>query len=415
MRILQIHKHHHFLGGAEKYYLDLSNLLDKNGHKVANFSMKSTNNIASPWEKFFVKNISFQDIKPVDVPRIFARMLFSVEAKNKLGNLLDEFKADIAHIHNIYYHISPSILHELKKRKIPVVYSVHDYHLLTPNITFFHKGKICEITTNRNYYKAIFHKCVADSFFASVPSSLSLTLHDIFGIYRKNVDIFIAPSKFMKKKLTENGFNSGKISHLPYFVDSKDYKAKDSTRSYVLYLGRLYEHKGVQTLIETAHNLPNIKFKIAGDGPQEQKLKNLVNSKGLLNIDFLGRVEKERLKRIISEAAFCITPSLWYENMPYSILESLSAGKPVIASKIGGIPEIVKDKQNGLLFKPGNSEELAEKIIRLWKETHLVETMGRNAIETIQKNYNPEDHYKKLLALYKMAIKNYKQADKTTT
>lgn len=406
MRILQAHKYHHLLGGAEKYYLELSEFLADKGHEVANYSMEGSKNSESKWEKYFVSRVSFKDIGLFGLPKVLGRMFYSFEARKKMGKLLDDFKPDIVHIQNIYYHISPSILPEIKKRGIPVVYTVHDYHLMTPNITFFHDGGVCEITRGGKIYKALFHKCVKGSYMATFPATLALMLQRLLGLYDKNIDIYIAPSRFMKDKLVENGFSEEKIINVPNFINAKDYKVNyPAEKSYVLYFGMLYEHKGVEDILAVAKRLPHIDFKIVGSGPEKENLEKKKKVKKLSNVEFLGRIEGKKLQEVIGDAYFCLSPSLWFENLPYSVLESFASGKPVVASRIGGIPEIIGDKGNGLLFDPGDVEELTKKISLLWEDKKLTKKLGKNARETALKSFSPDEHYESLVSIYNRLVK----------
>lgn len=405
MRILQVNKYHFPLGGAEKYYLDLSKLLEEKGHKIANFSMQDERNLSSEWQKYFVSNILFDDTSLARAPKTFARMVYSLEARKKMNLLLDEFVPDIVHIHNIYNHISPSILTEINKRNIPIIQTVHDYHLISPNVNLFHKGSICE---KSRVYEVLLHKCIKDSYLVSGATALVFAMHKFFKIYSENIDLFIAPSLFMKKKMVEYGFNPRKIVYLPNFVEVGKHKNGYAKNPYVFYFGRLLEHKGVRLALETAELLSDVKFKIAGDGPEEKNLRYFVKHWKLANVEFLGRLTSSQILKAISASTFCILPSLWYENMPYSILESFAYGKPVIASRIGGIPEIINDGENGTLFEPGNVDELSKKIKKLWENPKLVVRMGRKARSLVKLRYNSEKHYKKLISVYEKAIKDRK-------
>jgi glycosyltransferase involved in cell wall biosynthesis len=403
MKILLIHKHHYNLGGAEKYYLDLSRLLTQKGHQVAHFAMKDGRNLRSPWSKYFVSGISFEGAG-WSLLKALGRMTFSFEAVRKMGKLIEDFKPDIAHIQNIYYHISPSILLELKKKKIPIVYTVHDYHLISPNVNLFHNGKVCEIG-KKGLYRIVLHKCVRDSFLISGITSSIFYLHKLFNLYKGSVDFFISPSAFMKKKLIEYGFSPKTIVQLPNFIDATKYQERFVKGSYIFYFGRLFEHKGTGLLIKVAKLLPNIKFKIAGDGPEEQKLKKLVGESKINNVEFMGKLSQEKIKKAISYSSFCVVPSLWYENMPYSILEAFASGKPVVTSQIGGIPEIVEDGKSGLLFKPGDVEQFGARIESLWGNPGLLKKMGSYARKTAEKKFGSESHYKSLMEIYQSAIK----------
>jgi len=189
MRILQVNNHHRIVGGTERYYFDLSQLLIKHGHQVAHFSMHHSDNKPSKFNKYFVSHFSFEHAKKRDNLKVFSRTLYCFESKRKINTLLDKFRPDIVHIHNIYNHISPSILPEIKKRNIPIVQTVHDYHLLGPNPSLFHSGEICEIY-KQGFCKPFFHKCVGNSYLASAITSLTLYLHTMFRIYQKSIDLF---------------------------------------------------------------------------------------------------------------------------------------------------------------------------------------------------------------------------------
>lgn len=411
MKILLIHKYHHMVGGAERYYFDLYTLLTRKGHDVAFFSMNHADNLPSTWSNFFVSNINFKDIdiKDIDIRKgvkIFFRMLYSHEARQKIAGLLDVFKPDIAHIHNIYYHISPSVLMELKKRNIPVVYTVHDYHLVTPNVTFFHDNALCTISLKNSLFTSIFHKCVQDSRLASLATSLCLSIHDAFGAYKNTVDFFISPSFFMKNILINNGYSSKKIVHLPNFITSINNTAqiKQAQGKYVLYIGDTSRKKGLHILLDAAKRLPFIPFYIVGGKTEELKHEKKSVPKPLSNITFLGHIPHDKIKSIIIDSVFTVVPSLWYENQPYTILEAFSLGKPVVASNIGGIPEIVLDGKNGILFEPGNIDALTQTIERLWKNPKKVKTMSTIASRYAREHFNPDHHYKKLLNIYKNAI-----------
>lgn len=395
------------VGGAERYYFGISTLLRKKGHKVAHFAMEDKKNRPSLWSKYFVSHISLDKFFLNNSARVFRRMLFSLEAKEKIGRLLDDFEPDIVHVHNIYAHISPSILPAIKKRNIPIVYTVHDYHLIHPNVVMFHNGGICEITKGRKFLKTILHKCIDNSYIFTVAPAVIWQIHNILNIYDNNVNVFISPSGFLKRKLVENGYDSKKIIVLPNFVEPKPDSFKTTNRKqkpFVLYFGRLSKHKGIMFVLEAARNLTNIEFKIAGGGKEKKQYISKAAQMKLKNVQFLGHVGTSGLNKLISNSLFCVIPSLWYENMPYSVMEAFALGKPVIASKIGGIPELVKDGKNGLLFEPGNVEDFNEKILTLWSNPERIKRMGEYARIYIEKNFNSDSHYKKLMKIYEKAI-----------
>lgn len=403
MRILQIHKYHHYLGGAEAYYLDLAKLLHKKGHQVTHFSMKDDSNLSNPQQKYFVSNVSSENLNLKESFRFFCRMSYSFEAKEKIKKLLGEFKPDVAHVHNIYYHLSPSILPELRKRNIPVVYTVHDYHLLSPNVNMFHSGYLCE-DDGKNIFTAMVHKCIKDSFYKSLATASVFRAHKLFGLYKKNVNIYITPTKFLRRKLIEFGYEKEKVIFIPHFILPDSDNRVTSKKKFVLFFGRLDEHKGVTLLLEAASNLPEIDFKIAGQGPKENDYKKKASSMDLKNIEFLGFLSKEKMFSAIAESYFVVVPSIWNEVFGLSILEAFSKGKAVVASKAGGIPEIVQDGENGLLFKPGNIEEFVDKIQKLWRSPKLLNRLSQNAKKTAENKFSSVDHYQKLMLVYKTAL-----------
>jgi glycosyltransferase involved in cell wall biosynthesis len=410
MKIVQINRHHYIKGGAERYYFDITNLLKSKGHQVAYFSQDYILNEKTYWRKYFINNISFRNDEKsiVNLLHSFFRSLYSIEAKRNINKLLDEFKPDIIHLHGIHHHISPSILPEIRKRKIPVVMTVHDYSLLTPNTNFFHDNSICEITKVNKYYKAFFHRCVKDSYLASLATAIIYHTQDITKVFKKNIDIILTPSDFMKNKLVEYGFDGGKIIHLPNFVDIQEvdrdrhvYRKSDVlSNSYVLYFGRLEDYKGVDLVLSLAKVLSKIKFVIAGDGKQKSNLSDLKKQNNLNNVDFLGFVNSRQLYEVIFRSKFVLVPSRWYENQPYSVMESFALGRTVIATRIGGIPEIVKNNVNGLLFEVDDIKNLTEKISRLYYSPKLLLKLSDNAKRLAKEQYNSEKHYKKLVSVY---------------
>jgi len=410
MNILIIHRFFHIQGGGERYVFELSRLLKKMGHNVAFFSMHDKNNQKSPWNKYFVSNVSIMSTDLVSRFRLIGRMTYSFEAKRKLSKLIKEFRPDIAHIHNYNVYLSPSILHTLKHYGIPAVQTVHDYHLIAPTRgSLFHNGKICEITKKNKYYRAIFHKCIGGSIMASFIFTVVFYLHKLFN-FEEYITTYIAPSHFMKKKLVEYGLSGKKIKYLPIF--SSQYAMTTVTKKkfekkYILYFGRLSPEKGLETLIKAMDNLPNIPLKIVGTGRAKylQSLKSL--AKRSRNIEFVGFKKWKDLKKIIMSAYFCILPSVWYENSPYSAIESFSLGKPVIASKIGGIPEIVKHKQTGLLFDTKNKNDLYINIKNLWSNDNLYFQLSKNSGYIIKEN-DSSKHYDNLILIYKSVNLLYK-------
>lgn len=342
--------------------------------------------------------------------RTALRILYSYEAKDRLIKLLDEYSFDVVHLHNIHHQISPSILHVLKKRKIPVVMTLHDYKMACASYSMLANEKPCEACSGGRYFEAVKKSCVKGSRAKSVLAAIEMYLHHrILDIYN-NVDIFISPSLFLKNKLQDMGFRK-QIVHLPNFVDALylgQVKVNDSDNSLV-YFGRLSQEKGLWTLLKAVKLLSDnrsLKMKIIGDGSLKCELEEMTKKEGMRNVQFLGYMKGEALLKEIKKSIGVIIPSECYENNPMSVIEAFALGKPVIGARIGGIPELVKDNETGLTFEPGNAEDLAEKMKILSSNEPFRVQIGINAREFVERELNPEKHYQKLMEIYDGAVES---------
>lgn len=419
MKILQVNKFHYPRGGADKYYLDLSLSLEKAGHEVANFSMHHPKNLESSWSKYWLTRVSFnENLGLLAKLKIIGRVIYSLEAKRKFKKIVKDFRPDIIHIHNIYHHISPSILSVSRRFKIPVVMHLHDYKLICPNHTLFVKGKNCDSCRGHKYFNCVKKRCLKNSFFASFLVALEMYIHHrILKIYQKNISLFIAPSEHMKKICLYFGWD--KIAKDKFLVVYNSYSQElivtqkslnnqesvsfenslNSQENYLLYFGRLGEEKGIDVLLNAISRTAE-KLKIVGSGEEGAKLKLKVESLKL-RVEFLGYKSGEELRLLISGAKAIVMPSIWQENMPLSLLEAMSLGKTVIASKIGGFPEIIEDGLSGFLFEPGNFRDLASKINAL--KNYDLNLIGAKAKARVR-DLSPENNLKEVLEIYKTLV-----------
>jgi glycosyltransferase involved in cell wall biosynthesis len=397
MKILQVNKYHFPKGGADKYYLNLSKKLEENNYQVANFSMHHPDNFSSKWSKYFVSNIEFNNSSLLNKLKSPGRIIYSLEAKNKFEKLVNDFKPNIIHLHNIYHQISPSILHISKKYNIPTIIHLHDYKLVCPNYQLFVNNKTCQACLKKKYYNCLLKKCHKNSYSKSALASLEMYIHhSILNIYQKNIDHLISPSQFLRDKFLEFAWDKNKFSvvYNPFdnqLKEKKELKRKD----FLLYFGRLSPEKGIETIINSLEKT-NEKLIIVGSGPSENDLKKIAKKKNI-NVKFLGYKKGDDLLKIILEAKAVLIPSIWWENMPLNMLEALSLGKVVIASNTGGIPEIIKEGINGFLFSPKNSQELKEKINKL--NSVNLEEMSISAKRSVS-HLNPENNLKNIIDIY---------------
>lgn len=404
MRILTVNKFYFINGGAETVCFNTAKLLRGKGHTVSFFSMKDPRNFPTNDEKYFIENVNYENGSFGNKLSVSLKLLYSIEAKNKLRILLNDNSPDIAHLHNIYHQISPSVLHVFKKMNIPTVMTLHDYKLVCASYFMLKRSIICEACGFGQYYNCFKGKCVRDSYFKSLLNTLEMYLHhNILHIYNL-VDLFISPSVFLKDKLAEKGF-TGKIVYLPNFVKAEEFKPQyNGEENTFVYFGRLLKEKGIHTLIKAVEGL-NIKLNILGEGQFKKHLMDEAKRNNTEHkVNFLGYKQGEQLHNEIRRSIAVIVPSEWYENNPLSILEAFALGKPVIGARIGGIPELVKNNETGLTFQPGNADDLRLRIEDLANNLDKAITMGRNARAFVEQELNEDKHYKTLLKIYEQVI-----------
>ena len=406
MKILMIDKYYFIKGGAERCFFELKQLLESRGHKVVPFSMKHPKNFPSKYTPYFVENIDFNPSSFIQKVytgiQSIERIIYSKQAQDRIRKLIRKTKPDIAHLHMIDHQISPSILSVLKNEGIPVVQTVHTYKPICPNYRLYNerRGEICEKCINGSYYHAILTRCHKNSYFASMLVALEMYIHRSLKLYQRFIDLFIVPSQFIADKMINAGFDKKKIFLVYHFLNLKEYSYSKKNGNYFLYFGRLSQEKGLITLLKAMKKVKGSFLKIVGDGPMRPVLENYVQNNKLKNVEFLGSLDGEPLKEIISESSFVVVPSEWYENSPMVIYESFAIGKPVIGSRIGGIPEFIDHGQNGYLFEPSNDQELGYWINYLIKRKNLCVAMGKAARKKALNLFNENLHYHQIMDLY---------------
>ena len=409
MKILLINKFFYLKGGSETVFFEEADLLKRNRHQVAFFSMFDNRNLSCPQSRYFINHIDYETpVKNVKQKiRQSLKILYSLEAKEKIEKLVSDYQIDVAHLHNVYHQISPSILDVFAKNRIPTAMTLHDYKLVCPSYRMLADGKPCEKCKNGKYFWCFLKKCTKGSYAKSLLNVVEMYLHHkILQIYDK-IDVFISPSMFLKKKLKEIGFKK-EIVHLPNFIDARDYMPKYSfDEKTICYFGRLSEEKGLFTLLNAVKGI-DVELKIIGDGPIKENLKSKVKTEKLDNVGFLEHKSGRELKNEIRTCMAVVLPSEWYENNPKTVLEAFALGKPVIGARIGGIPELVKDGRTGLTFEPGNSDDLRSKIESLLKNPGQITEIGKKARKFVEESLNPEEHYRQLMKIYQLAMEKYK-------
>lgn len=407
MKILMVNKFFYIKGGSETYYFSLKKLLESKGHTVIDFSMMDERNFPSAYDQYFVKNVDYNgQSNSISKVKAGLNIIYSQEAKRNFEKIVQDTQPDIIHLHIFQHQLSPSILDIIKEYNLPTVYTAHDLKMLCLNYKMMQHGKICEQCKGGKYYHCAFKKCVKDSF---VKSCINV-LEGYFHKWRKSYDVIdkiITPSDFYRKKFIEFGISSDRVVYIPNFLDTEKPVINDrcDKEKYYLYFGRLSEEKGILTLLNAFKTL-NVPLYIVGTGPLKESILEYIDKSKIDNIKLMGFMFKQPLKDIVGNAKAVILPSEWYENGPYSAIEALQLGRPIIGANIGGIPELVVG--NGLLFEMANVDSLTKKIMQFehFSENQLSK-MRQCSVDLFNKKYSSEPHWEMIKMVYLNTLKKY--------
>ena len=408
MKILMVNKFLYPNGGSETYMFQLGEYLEHIGHSVQYFGMEHENRCVSNTVNAYTSTMDFHTSKGLSKVGYAFKTIYSAEARKKLRLVLDDFQPDVVHINNFNYQLTPSIIVEVMQwkkkngRSCRIVYTAHDFQLIFPNHQLLNpiENKICEKCIgggNMRFFNCVKGKCIHASGVRSLLGFCEAYYWNARSVYG-NLDAIICPSQFMKEKLDTNPLLATKTVFLRNFMGKIPEKTVDTSLAnrlplrYVLYFGRFSAEKGIATLIKAVEALPDIPFVFAGSGPLQDQLEKLKN---ITNVGFLSG---GALRGAIQNASFSVIPSEWYENCPYSVIESLMLGTPVLGARIGGIPELIQDGKTGELFRSGDTEDLKNKIRALWDHDERV-TQYRDNCKAL--NFDTvEDYTEKLMRIY---------------
>lgn len=409
MRILIVNKYHKLTGGADRYAIDLARLLAANGHAVAFLAMDQPDNWPADYPLYTVASglttKTWNKAGPAAQLRAYAQGLYNVEAERVARRAIAEFRPDVIHLQNIFYQLSPSVIRAARARRIPVVQTLHDYQPVCANNTLHTHGRICEDCRPRRFHSILKNRCYNDSAAASFLAFTAKVLHTTFGLYPNGIARFISPSQFLKEKVESFGIPLPRIEHVNNFLDTAKYAPAFEPGPYVLFFGQLLKHKGVYTLLDAIErNRIEVPVILAGAGPEAEGLRTRIAQRSLGNISLPGHQSGNDLFDLISGARLVVTPSEWYENQPYSVLEAFALGKPALAANIGGIPELVDDEVGGL-FPPGNAPALAAALQDLLPDAARLQDMGKAARLRVERNHNAADHLSRIIEIYAEVIR----------
>lgn len=398
MKILLINKFLYPNGGSETYIFKLGDYLASKGHEVQYFGMEHEGRVVGNRVNAYTSDMDFHGGSKLAKLTYPIKTIYSAEARKKLRLVLDDFCPDVCHLNNFNYQLTPSIILEIRKwekqtgHKCKILYTAHDYQLVCPNHMCNNPctRENCEKCLGGNFLNCTLGKCIHGSLAKSAIGMAEAQFWKLVGVYKK-IDTIICCSNFMKRKMDTNPVFAAKTVAMHNFIDAVE-KKQVAKKDYVLYFGRFSKEKGIETLIRAAKELPEIQFVFAGTGPLEAEIRSVPNIKNV------GFQTGEALEKLIREARFTVYPSEWYENCPFSVMESQMYGTPVIGADIGGISELIKDGESGELFESGSLTELKAKLLSLWNDENKQELYTKNC-ENIRFP-SIEEYYSDLIKLY---------------
>ncbi len=388
MHVLMVHNEYGGFSGEEAVVESQTSLLQEHGHQVVAFRRRSAE----------IAHMSFGRW------RAFASGVYSASARKAMRRLVAEHRPDVVHIHNLFPLISPSVLSVCREVDLPVVMTVHNYRLVCPNGLHMPKGRynVCEKCSGGREYWCVLRNC-EKSFFKSLGYALRTYAARRWGFFQRNVAVFACLTEFQRRRLLAEGYPAERLRVIPnmYRAEREGQKDQSTLGTFVAYVGRISPEKGIDLLLRSAEKLRNIPFRLAGS---YEAMPHLARTPPP-NVSFLGNLERRAVAELYRRSRVVVLCSTWFEGFPMTILEAMAQAKPVIAPRIGGIPEIVADGQTGLLFTPGDADELAEKIRCLWNHPAWCRQMGHAGQEKARREYSPEKYYDRLMTIYQDAMK----------
>lgn len=378
MKILFIHNVYQHLGGEDSVVQAELVMLRQRGHDVTEYRRHN------------------DEIADASHIQVALETFWSRRTVSDLSVLIADVRPDVIHCHNTFPLISTSVYWAASQARVPVVQTLHNFRLMCLNGLFLREGRVCEDCQGNLPWRGVVRKCYRGSGAASAVLAGMLTLHRGLGTYRHKVTRYIALNDFCRNKFIEGGLPADRIVVKPNFVDFA--APAELPRQGFLFVGRLSVEKGVKTLASAAASLPDARLRVAGDGP-ESALLNRVSG-----ITRLGSLPGEVVRQEMNRALALVIPSICYENFPRTIVEAFATGLPVIASRIGALADLVRDGETGLLFEPGNPQDLADKMAWALANPDAMAAMGRKARAQYEAEFTAERNYAQLMAIYEDAI-----------
>jgi glycosyltransferase involved in cell wall biosynthesis len=397
--LLSVNNYYYARGGADIAFLRHNDMLRGDGWSIVPFSMNHERNVGGANSTFVDELELGGDDGPLTKARKALKAVYSFEARRKVAQLIEREGPDVCHAHNVYHHISPSILSLIRRRGIPLVMTLHDLKIACPAYSMLTHDGVCERCRDGRLFQVATNRCMKGSIALSTLIMIESYLHRYLGSYLTNVDRFLVPSRFYLHKLVEWGFDAARFEYVPNFVDTEAVQPRFAPGTRFVYFGRLSPEKGLVTLLYAAARA-RVGMDLVGTGPQTAELETLAKSAGT-DVRFLGYQSGAALEAAIGSARAVVVPSEWYENAPLSVLEAAALGKPLIVANIGGLPELVSDGETGWIFEARSIDALADRLASAAAAPNAVlEAMGRAARERVARDFSPRRYRDDIRRVY---------------
>jgi len=418
-KIVVVNKYHFISGGAERYFLTIMETLRKKGIEAIPFSVNYPKTIDTPYRKYFIDPVvldgeaKIQNQKSVTASqklKMAANVVWNADAARGIEKLIDAEQPDLAYFLNFNNHIGPSAIEACNKRGVPVIMRMSDFNLVCSSNMYYRDGMPCT-DCKKGVQNAIIHRCVHGSAAKSAVAAFAHVVHRARGVYGK-VSAFVAPTQFMKNDLIEFGIPREIIHQINTFAKPLPKIEPDMANPFILFVGRFAPYKGIDIAIKAfalVKNRKNVILKLVGDegDSDADRVKTLARQLGAEGIEFLPfERNKEKLLQLYQRSLFTLVPSENYENLPNTLLESFSCGRPVISTRLGSLPDIVKENEYGLLFEYGNAADFASKMEWMIDHPEEREAMGNKVYQAIQTDFSEEQHMHKLLQVFNSVLKS---------
>lgn len=410
MRIIVANYRYFIAGGPEKYMFKFIEAAQKRGVEIIPFSVANPQNVDTPYSRYFAKPRSKQ-LLYADTKKSLSNYwgmlrstIWNYDAEHRLRKLIRDTKPDAVYILHEVNHLSPSIIRAAHKEGVRVVHRISDFFMFCAKYDFLCGNEICEACLHRDYRKAVECRCVKNSNVGTRLRVAAMKLYWKTGVFDE-VDHYICTCAFSKNKLIEGGIPKEKITCVPTFIDATAIQPCYEHDHYFLFLGRMAHQKGTIYAIQAMEHLKDTDYvlKITGlisDSEEDQKLWKYIQEHGLEEkIVFTGFLHGAELEALIARATCIVCPAIWYENMPNTVIEAYAYGKPVVASQIGSLAEIVEDGKTGFLFPVKDAKEMSVQLKKFADDNVLSAELGRNARDRCERVYNEEAHMRKVLKL----------------